>query len=170
MAKYFADVSGKMTEVQPVSASAGAGDSGKIAQLDSTGRWDVSMMPAGIGAEVSVVVTSENLTAGNFCNLYNNAGVATARKADATTISKPAHGFTLASITSPASVTMYGISTKNTALTALTVGTDYWLATTAGGVTATSPSASGNYVQELGTSESATAMVFSNVKFGWAKV
>lgn len=170
MSKYIADVSGKLTEIQPVTTSAGAGDASKIAQLDSAGRFDISLMPVGIGAEVSIVPSFENLTAGNFINLFNNGGTVNSRKADATTNTKNAHGFTLATVTAPASSTIYGISTKNTALTGLTLGVDYWLATTAGGVTTTAPSAAGNYVQELGTSESATAMVFSNVKFGWTKV
>lgn len=170
MAKYFGDVSGKLVEIQPITVSAGVADASKIVQTDSTGRFDVSLMPAGIGAEVSVLPTSENLIAGNFVNIYNAAGVATARKADATTNAKPAQGFTLAGVTSPASATVYGISTKNTALTALTPGSDYWLATTPGGVTLTAPQATGNFVQELGTSESATAMVLSNVKFGWTKI
>lgn len=156
-------------EIQPIIVSAGVGDANKIVQTDSTGRWDISLMPVGIGAEVSILPTSENITAGNFVNIYNASGVATVRKADATTNTKPAQGFSLSSITSPANATVYGISTKNTALTGLTPVADYWLATTAGGVTLTAPSATGNWVQELGTAESATAMVFSNIKFGWTK-
>jgi hypothetical protein len=170
MAKYMADSAGKLVEIQPITTSAGAGDASKLVQTDSNGRWDISLMPAGIGAEVSIVPSFENLTAGNFINLFNNGGTVNSRKADATTNAKNAHGFTLATVTAPASSTIYGISTKNTALSALTVGADYWLATTAGGITTTAPSATGNYVQELGTTESATAMVFSNVKFGWTKV
>lgn len=169
MAKYFADASGKIVEIQPVTTSAGGTDSGKMVQLDGSGRLDASFMPVGISAEVSVVPTSESLTAGNFVNIYNNASVATARKADATTSGKPAQGFVLASVTSPASATIYGISTKNTSLSGLTPGTDQWLSTTPGGSTATAPAASGNLVQELGTAESATSMVLSNVKFCWAK-
>lgn len=171
MAKYIADSgSGKLIEVQPITTSAGAGDANKIVQTDSSGKFDISLLPAGIGAEVSIVPSFENLTAGNFINLFSNAGTVNSRKADATTNAKNAHGFTLATVTSPASSTIYGISTKNTALAALIPGADYWLATTAGGVTTTAPQASGNYVQELGTTESTTAMVFSNVKFGWTKV
>lgn len=170
MAKYFGDVSGKQVEIQPITTSAGVGSANLIAQTDSTGRFDISLMPAGVGAEVSSIITSESLVAGNFVNIYNNAGTANARKADATTNAKPAQGFVLGAVTSPAPATVYGISTKNTALTGLTPGTDQWLSTTPGGVTTTAPSASGNWVQELGTAESATAMVLSNVKFGWTKV
>lgn len=170
MAKYFADVSGKLVETQPITTSVGAGDAAKIVQTDASGRLDISVMPAGVGAEVSVLPTSESLVAGNFVNIYNSAGVATARKADATTNAKPAQGFTLAAVTSPSNATVYGISTKNTALTGLTPGNDYWLSTTPGGVAIAAPQAAGNFVQELGTSESASAMVLSNVKFGWTKI
>ena len=171
MAKYMADSgSGKLIEVQPITVSTGASDATKIVQTDSNGRFDVSLLPVGVGAEVSIVPSFENLTAGNFVNLFNNAGAVNSRKADATTNSKNAHGFTLAGVVAPASSTIYGISTKNIALSGLTLGADYWLATIAGGVTTTAPQATGNYVQELGTSESATAMVLSNVKFGWTKI
>ena len=161
MAKYLGNVSGKLKEIQPVSTSAGAGDSGKLAQLDGTGRFDISFMPVGVGAEVSIMVTSENLTAGDFVNIYNNGGTITGRKADATTNAKPANGFTLSNVTSPANVTIYGISNKNTALSGLTLGAEYYLSTTAGGVTATAPSAAGNVVQFLGKAESTSALVFS---------
>lgn len=107
MAKYIQDTSGKLIEVQPITTSAGVGDANKIAQTDSTGRWDISLMPVGIGAEVSLLPTSESLVAGNFVNIYNLTGTATARKADATTNAKPAQGFTLASVTSPATATIY---------------------------------------------------------------
>lgn len=170
MAKYIADSSGKLTEVQPVNVSTGAPDAGKIAQLDATGRWDISMMPVGVGAEVTIVPSFESFTAGQFVNLFDNAGAVNARKADATTNAKPAHGFVLAIVTAPANATIYGISNKNTALAGLTLGVPYWLSTVAGGVIATAPSAAGNWVQELGTSESLTEMVFSNAVHGWTKV
>lgn len=170
MAKYFADLAGRMIEVQPVNISAGVADAGKMVELDATGRFHLSMMPVGVGAEVTVVNAFENLTAGDFCNLFLDTAVCKSRKADATTNAKPAHGFTLAGVTAPASSTIYGISNKNTGLTGLTIGADYWLHTTPGAATTIAPQATGNLVQELGTAESATAMVFSNVKFKWTKL
>lgn len=161
MAKYFANTAGKLKEVQPITTSAGVGDANKIVQTDSAGRFDISLMPVGIGAEVSIMPSSENLIAGDFVNIYLNAAAANARKADATANTKPASGFVLANVTSPANATVYGISTKNTALSALTIGSEYYLATTAGTITTTAPSATGNVVQFLGKSESATAMVYS---------
>lgn len=168
MAKYLSDSSGIMTEVAAIAVSAGAGDSGKIPALDGSGLLDISFMPVGVGAEVTVVVTSENITAGHFVNLYSNAGTSTGRKSDATTSAKFAVGFSLASITSPANVTIYGISNKNTQLSSLTIGSAYYLSTTAGTISATSPSGSGNIVQRVGVAESATALVYSDSGF-WVK-
>lgn len=159
--KYLANNAGKMKEVAAVQSSAGAGDAGKIPALDSTGLLDLTMMPTGVAAEVFTAVTSENLTAGDFVNWYSNSGTLTVRKADATTNAKPANGFVLANVTSPASATVYLISNRNTALSGLTVGQDYWLATTAGQITATAPSASGNIVQLLGTAISTTVLPFT---------
>lgn len=168
MAKYMADVSGTLTEIQALIVSAGVADASKIVQTDASGRLDISLMPVGVGAEVVVVPSFENLTAGNFINLFDNSGAVNSRKADATTSAKPAVGFVLSNVTSPAISTVYGISTKNTALSALTLGVQYWLAISAGGVTLTAPNSSGNIVQRLGTSSSLTDLVFDNTSY-WVK-
>src|SRR4051812_11385784 len=132
-------VSGKFKQI--VASATGTADA--IPAGDSTGRLDISWMPVGVGQEVVVCASSENLTAGNFINLYLNGGVITARKADATTNGKPAHGFVLAGVTSPANATVYFPSNTNTGVTGLTIGSDYYLDTTAGGVTTTPPSSAG---------------------------
>lgn len=157
--KFLQLVSGKLKEVFASATTV----ANAIAAMDSTGRLDIGMMPVGVGAEVTVCVTSENLVAGNFVNLYLNGGVITARKADATTNGKQANGFTLANVTSPASATIFRISNTNTALSGLTIGSDYYLSTTAGGVTTTPPSTAGNIVQYLGIASLTTEIVFSNV-------
>lgn len=159
MSKYFANTSGKLKEVQPITTSAGAGDASKLVQTDSAGKFDISLMPVGVGAEVTVAASSENLSAGNWVNLYSNAGTINVRKADATANTKPCHGFVIAGVTSPANATVYGISNKNTGVTGLTVGSDYFLDTTAGAGTTTAPSATGNVVQFLGRAETTTAIV-----------
>ena len=120
--------------------------------------------------EGTVAPASENLVSGNFVNKYDNAGSLNIRKADATTNAKPANGFVLANVTSPANATVYTVGSKNNTLSALTIGVDYWLSTTPGGITTTAPSATGNWVQEVGKSDSATALIFTNEKFGWTKV
>lgn len=160
--KYLALVGRIYTQVQALVTSAGAGDSGKIVALDSTGKLDVSVMPVGIGAETIAVIASEALSAGNFVNIWNNAGTLNVRKADATTNGKPAHGFVLAAVSSAGTATVYTLSQTNTQLSSLTPGSDYFLATTAGGVITPAPSTAGNIVQYLGTAHAATALVFAN--------
>ena len=154
--KYIANVAGVKTEVAALQSSAGAGDAGKIVALDAAGKIDISMMPVGIGADTRSIVTSENLAAGDLVNIYNNAGTATARKADATTAGKEAHGFVLSAVTSPAAATVYFEGT-NTAVTGLTAGKQY-LSTTAGLSTSTAPSSAGNIVQRVGVATGATSL------------
>lgn len=156
---YLDKVGGVTTQQSAINTSAGAGDAGKIAKLDSTGRWDDSMMPVGIGPEIATVTTTEDLAAGDFVNIYASTG-AKCRKADATTAGKEANGFVLASTTSGQDATVYFSSNTNTSLSGMTPGSKYYLSTTAGQATTTAPSASGNVVQYLGKASSATELNF----------
>lgn len=156
--KYIKNNNGQLTEQEALIVSTGAGDAGKIPALDATGKLDNSLMPTGIGADTASISASENLTAGDFVNIYDDAGTTKCRKADATTSGKEAHGFVLSSVTAPANATVYFEGT-NDQCSGLTAGT-LFLSTTAGGATSTAPSASGNVVQRLGVAVSATAMNF----------
>lgn len=160
--KYLALVAGKLKEVFSIQSSAGATDAGKVIAADSTGRIDSTFMPVGMGAETITATATEALTAGNFVNVYNNAGVISVRKADATTNSKPANGFVIAGFANAAVATVYMISQTNTAVTGLTVGAEYFLSTTPGAVASAPPSAAGNIVQFLGFANSATSLAFEN--------
>jgi hypothetical protein len=156
-AKYLARVSGVNTEVIPAVISA----ADAIVALNNTGKLDISVMPVGIGPEVRTVPAFEDLTAGNFVNIFLSGGVAKARKADATTSGKPAHGFVLSNVTAPADATVFGLSNTNTALAGLTIGSVYYLSTTPGGVMiAPGPVGSGVRSQELGIASLTTEMVF----------
>jgi hypothetical protein len=157
MAKYIAQVAGKLTEVAGLAASAGAGDAGKIPQLDGAGRIDNSMMPVGLGADTQAITTSEALAAGDFVNIWNSSG-AKARKADASTAGKEAHGFVLAAFGSGAVATVYFEST-NTQVTGQTPGIVF-LSTTPGQATTTPPSTAGQVVQQIGLATSATSINF----------
>jgi hypothetical protein len=132
---------------------------GKLAKLDGTGKLSSDMMPVGIGADTLTVTASENLSAGNWVNIWNDTGTVKARKADATTSGKEADGFVLAAATSGTDALVY-FEGSNTQRTGLTPGARYYLNTTAGGEVATAPSASGNVVQYLGRAVSATQIVF----------
>jgi len=156
--KYIRNNAGVLTEKEATVVSAGAADAGEIIALDGTGRLDVSVMPVGIGPDVYQIEASETLVAGDFVNIWNDGGTAKARKADATTTGKFAHGYVLAGVTSGNAATVYFEGT-NTQVSGATPGQTF-LSTTAGGFTATAPSASGNVVQRLGIAVSATEINF----------
>ena len=145
------------TIVNSKTSSAGAGDAGKVVALDGAGRIDSTMMPVGIGADTASITTSEALAAGDLVNIWNSAG-AKARKADATTAGKEAHGFVLAAFGSGVAATVYFEGT-NTAVTGLAPGPQF-LNTAAGGASDTAPSAAGNVVQNVGVATSATSLNF----------
>lgn len=158
MAKPLHVVSGLPTEVPAVNASAGAGDAGKLPELDSTGRLDLSMMPIGIGADTKVIEASENLDAGDYVTIHNSGG-ALVRKADASDgISGMAHGFVINNVTSGNPATVY-FEGANPQLTSLTPGVTYALShTTPGGVIAlgSATTAAGHILQILGVATEAT--------------
>jgi hypothetical protein len=158
-AKYLTLISGIRSLVSAKDSSAGAGDAGAIVALDANGKLASNMMPNGIGADSRTVATSENLAAGDLVNLWNDGGTLKARKADATSAGKEAHGFTESAVTSPANATIIFDGTIG-GLTSLTIGAKYFLSTTAGGITSTAPSSVNNVVQPIGVAASATELVF----------
>lgn len=155
--KYLIQSSGTLTEKQSPQTSAGAGDAGKLPALDASGRLDTTFMPSGIGADTAAITTSEALAANDVVNIWNSTG-AKARKADATVAGKHAHGYVLASVISGGTATVY-FSGPNAGLSGLTPG-DLFLSTTAGTVTSTAPSGSGNVVQRVGVATSTTSFDF----------
>lgn len=159
---FLARVNGRIKQIVATVVSAGAADAGKIPALDAAGKLDSSIMPAGIGANQVVVPSSENLSAGEFVNLYDNAGVLTARKADNSN-GREAWGYVSASSVSPASATVKRLNTVNGSLTALAPGAKYWLGTAGGVINAPlDPALGGNankVCQYLGTATSATELV-----------
>jgi hypothetical protein len=157
--KFLRLLSGVISELEALVTSAGAGDAGKIPALDATGKLDNSFMPVGIGADSKILPASENLAAGDLVNVWNDSGTAKARKADATTAGKEANGFVLSAVTLGNNATVYFDGT-DTQLSSLTPGGVYYLATTAGGVTDTPPSGSGNVLQRVGRALSATELTF----------
>ena len=156
--KYIRNNAGTLTETVAITSSAGVGDAEKIVATGTDGLLSITLMPTGISPPTLTVLASENLSAGDFVNIYNNAGTANARKADATTSGKEAHGFVLSAVTASANATVY-FGDSNTAVTGRTVGNQF-LSTTAGSSTATAPSGSGNVVQRIGIATSATEIGF----------
>jgi len=157
--KYLRNNAGVLTETEALVESAGAGDAGKIPALDNTGRLDDSVMPVGIGADTASIIASENLSAGDFVNIYNDTDTAKARKADGSTAGKYAHGFVLDAVTSGNAALVY-CEGPNTAVTGATPGEVFLSATTAGGFTSTAPTGTGKVVQKIGVATSATSINF----------
>lgn len=156
--KFLRLVNGVFTEIFGIQTSAGAANAGDLVALDDTGRIDGSMMPVGIGADTASIQASEALGAGDWVNVWDDAGAFKLRKADATVAGKDVHGFVLAAIASGNPATVYFEGT-NTQVTGQTPG-PVFLQTTAGKGGATVPSASGNVVQQIGVAVSATAVNF----------
>jgi len=168
MTKYLSlNTDGSLQEVSPVVSSAGAGDASKLAQTDSTGKFDISLMPTGIGADTQSIVTTEALAAGDFVNIYNNAGTRNCRKAIAADNTKPAHGFVLSSFAGSATALVYvrGLNTMVAlgSFIAANVGSYAFLSpSTSGGATTTIPNTTGQIAQVLGPIEAVGATVTIN--------
>ena len=136
----------------------GSGSAGQIPALNSSGVFDSTMMPPGVGADQVYLLASEAISAGAMVNVWNNSGTANARNADQTATGKAPTGFVTSSLASAASgnVIMSGIVTG---LTGLTPGSIYYLGT-AGTITLTPTTATGNVLWIVGQALSATTLQF----------
>lgn len=150
---------GGFAETVPVQVG-GGGNADRTAALDASGRFDVSMMPTGIGADTASIIASEALAANDYVNVYNAAGVVKCRKADATVAGKEANGFVLAAVLNNANAIVYFEGT-NAGVSGM-LGGPVFLSTTPGQGTNTPPNATGNVVQSIGYAVSATAVNFQS--------
>lgn len=181
--RFLANIAGRIKMVAAVATSAGAGDADKLPATNAsgvldptllnaattgvskvvmtlgTGLLDPSIMPTGIGADTSSIVASEALAAGNLINIWDDLGVAKARKADAAVEGKEAHGFVLSAVALAATALVYHEG-KITGLTGLTPGALHFLSAVAGATTAIAPSTAGNVVQQVGVALNATTLGF----------
>ena len=182
--RFLALLAGRTRQVVAILTSAGAGDGEKIVATSANGKLDdsimgaatsgnsivvktqvdgtldPSIMPTGIGADVKNMPASEALAAGDAVNIWNDAGTAKARKADATAEGKEANGFVKAAVASAATAAVY-FEGRISGLSGLTPGARMYLsAATPGAMTATPPAAAGNVVQWLGDAVSATEVDF----------
>lgn len=133
----------------------------KVVKLDGSGKLDSTVLPTGIGADTAPIVASEILAAGDLVNVWNNAGVANVRKADASTSGKEAHGFVLVGYAAAATATVY-FEGSNSQCTGLTAGTQYLSATTPGKTASTTATGTGKISQVVGFAYSATALNFQS--------
>ena len=184
--KLIKNNAGTLTEETTLIASAGAADANKVpalnasgvlddtilnatvtssanktVKLDAAGKLDASVMPTGIGADTAIIVASEALADGDLVNVWNNAGTANVRKADANSAGKEAHGFVLAAVASSASATVYFEGT-NSHCTGLTPGVQFLSASTPGKSVTTAPTGTGKIVQNIGLALNATTLNFES--------
>ena len=155
MAKYIERnlTSGKLKQVNGLVTSTGAPDANKLVETDSSGKIDVSVLPTGVGPDVKLIVASEAIGAGKYVNIWDDAGTAKVRLADASN-GRDAHGFVKDAVLIAGTATVY-FESENDDLTGLTIGSRQYL-DTAGGVTET-PRATGLH-QFLGIAISATSI------------
>lgn len=157
--RFLALISGKISEVVPLTVSAGAGSSGSLVALNGAGAVDISMMPAGIGGNTFTGPASAAISAGMLVNIYSNAGVMSIRPADSSATGSKADGYATEAISSGSTGTVNLGPGAITGLSGLTVGSDYYLGTV-GVATVTPPATAGNVVQYVGKAVSATALDF----------
>lgn len=158
--KFLRQNGGLLEEVNPLEQSAGAADSGRIPMTGADGKLHESFLPAGMGDVNRIVPAYENLAAGDYVNLFSDAGAVKARKADASTTGKGANGYVTAAALAGNNCTVYGEGV-NAQLVGLTPGITYFLSdTTPGGVVNAPPVGAGKVVQPLGVSLSVTELLF----------
>jgi len=158
-------VNGLLKRIVANITSAGAGDAGKLVQLDSAGKLDTTLLPAAalVGAEDYSLVAFETLAANDLINVFDDAGVAKLRKADATDMTKPPMGFVPSGITAGASGTVRLGNGVISGMTGLTIGARYYLsAATPGAITLTAPSTTGNGIFAVGRAKSATEFTYTD--------
>jgi hypothetical protein len=158
--KFIILDAGRLKQLEALLTSAGAGDSGKIPALGADGRLSLTFMPTGVGPDTLTVTASENLSAGDLINLWNDAGTLKMRKADASTEGKEVDGFVKDAVVADAQGIAY-FDGSITGLAGLTLGSRYYLSAAApGGIVTAPPSAAGQVVQYVGKASSATELVF----------
>jgi hypothetical protein len=152
-------------EILATQSSAGAANANQIVALAATGYLDPSLFPAGLGEAQLALPATETIAAGAQMNLWGGAGGTTPswRNANATDATKPAMAFCNTGGASGATVTGYFTGNLVTGLTGLTIGAQYFLSTTSGGVVLAAVAgayAAGALVQPVGVAVSTTSMLF----------
>lgn len=157
--RYLNTVSGVLTQIAAVETGPAAAPAEQIISTNAAGVLDATLLPTGVGPEVATVNATENLSSGDFVNIYSNGGAFGCRKADASTTGKTANGFVLAAVLSGANATVYLVGI-NTGVTNTTPGEVFLSATTPGGFQFTAPSTAGQTVQRIGTAPATNKIQF----------
>ena len=151
--KYMSLSGGKKVLTTSNNSSAGVADANKIVSLNAAGKIDPSMLT---DQDVSSIVAFENMAAGDYVNLFLDAGVIKARLADNSN-DRPAHAYIDDTVTALSFVNCF-FEGSNTNLSGLTIGARQFLGTVGQTIeTALDPDViTGNIHQLLGVAISAT--------------
>lgn len=143
---------GRLTQ-QEATDTGGAGQGGKIVALGNDGLLSPTMFGS-IGSPTIGVIADVNLAPGEFVNLFFTSGQRRARKANAVDATTPAHGYVLDTITATTSGVVYldGLNSQypRGTMTTADIGKRAFLSTSAGAITLTPPSTTGNLIQMVG--------------------
>lgn len=168
---YLNIVSGKIKQLAALMTGGTPAQGGQIIASNDQGVLDVSFLPPGVGPETitAIVDASNTLMPGNFVYIdTRNGSTATAFLATATgtagVAAKPAIGFVLTKFDPGTTATIYTVSQRNTAVTGLTAGMDYYLSLAGGGAITTSIPA-GRYCiwQYIGRADTDRSIIFSDI-------
>lgn len=159
MADKYISISGSgHLEKSATVISAGVGNAGQIPALDANGLLDPSVMPSGITPDQKAGTSNGAITAKDL--VYMEAAGTIARASAAAGTPHRCDGWATTSVATGQPVIMQ-LEGKISGLTGLVAGTKYFLSnTTAGGLTATPPSATGEMWQYVGTAMSTTELNF----------
>tara|TARA_R110002153_G_scaffold136399_2_gene286299 strand:+ start:2716 stop:3225 length:510 start_codon:yes stop_codon:yes gene_type:complete len=153
--KYMQLVNGKKSLTKSKDLSTGAADAGEIVALNAEGKIDSTMLQ---DIDNTNVPASEDLSSGDYVNIFDDGGVVKARKADNSN-NRPAHGYVKDNVVAPANVTVFFEGT-NANLSALTEGSRQYLGTAGSAVETpldpTNAADDGKIHQLLGVAISAT--------------
>jgi hypothetical protein len=161
MDKYLVNgANGYQDEALPLTASTGniTADGGRIIGTDpATGLVPESLIP---GRDVIVLVASEALTAGDYVNVWDNAGVPSVRLADASAPGKHATGYVQQGYATGANAEVWSEG-RNNQVTGRTPGATQFLdPANPGKAIETRPTTAGQVLQVLGTAYTPTSMSF----------
>jgi len=149
------DTNKKKEEGLAVQITTGPTDANKIVSTGTDGLIDPSFIP---GGEVIVREASEALDGGDFVNVFDDAGAAKVRKADASAFSTRAIGFVKDNAASGANARIFGEGILG-GLSGLTIGTPQFLSLNSGEVTETPPTGTAEIWQMVGYAISATEIM-----------
>ena len=147
--------SGKLAELEAVTAGGTGAQAGRAVALGGDGRLDPSVLPSGIGADTVVVAAAEALSARDLVTLSSDG----ARKASAAATGGDVDGFVTAGVLAGAQATVF-LEGSISGFTGLTPGQTYFLSEAAGGISATPVTGSGKKHQVVGKAVSATRLTF----------